>query len=201
MGGERDPRGKGVSLWLMPAGGLRGSLEALIEALARQYRTPVFPPHLTLLPGIPGKEKDALERARELASSLPPIAIRLREVKTSDSFFRCVFLRAERTDALLEAHLRAREAFPLVPPAPFLPHLSLLYGRLLPEEKRAVRRELEGAREMAFLASSLHVFRTQGPPPEWRGRGEFPLLGVKGQGPSVSSTKRRRREASRAGKR
>jgi 2'-5' RNA ligase len=175
MGRAEEPTAKGVSLWLLPAGELRDRLSAWIEELARRYRTPVFPPHLTLLPGIAGQEEDALARAGRLASSLEPLAIRLLEVGTSDSFFRCVFLRAELSEALQKAHLLAREAFPDVPAAPFLPHLSLLYGQLGPKEKRAVRGQLPEARELAFSASSLHVFRTKGPPRDWRGRGEFPL--------------------------
>ncbi|HXB57040.1 MAG TPA: 2'-5' RNA ligase family protein [Vicinamibacteria bacterium] len=177
MGRAADDTAVGMSLWLMPESGVGDRLRVLIEGLARRHRTPSFPPHLTLLGGIPGPEEDALSRVAGLARGLGPIAIRLVDVETSDEYFRCVFVRAEPTEALRAAHVGARAAFANVASTPFRPHLSLLYGRLEPPERAAVLQELGGTLELAFEASRLHVFRTQGPPRDWRPRGAFPLGG------------------------
>jgi 2'-5' RNA ligase len=177
MGRAADDTAVGMSLWLMPEGGVRDRLRVLIGELARRHRTPSFLPHLTLLGGIPGPEEAVLSRAAGLARGLGQIAIRLREVEASDEHFRCVFVQAELTDALRGAHVLARAAFGGAAPTPFLPHLSLLYGRLGPKERAAVLKELGGTLEVAFDASWLHVFRTQGPPRAWRRRGAFPLGG------------------------
>jgi 2'-5' RNA ligase len=176
MGRAADDNAVGMSLWLMPEGAVRDRLRVLIGELARRHRTPLFLPHLTLLGGIPGPEEAALSRAAGLGRALGPIAIRLREVETSDDYFRCVFVRAELTESLRGAHVDARAAFPGAAPTPFLPHLSLLYGRLESPQRAAVLRELGPAQEVAFEASRLHVFRTEGPPRAWRRRGAF-LLG------------------------
>jgi hypothetical protein len=168
MGRAANGTAVGMSLWLMPEGGVGDRLRALIGELARRHRTPAFPPHLTLLVGIPGPEE---------ARSLGPITIRLREVAASDEYFRCVFVQAEPTKALRGAHVDARAAFGGAAPTLFLPHLSLIYGRLGPPERAAVLLELGGTLELAFEASRLHVFRTQGPPRAWRRRGAFPLGG------------------------
>src|SRR5437879_1543205 len=164
MGRTADDIAVGMSLWLMPEGRAGDRLRALIGELARRHRTPSFLPHLTLLGGIPGPEEAALSRAAGPARGLAPIAIRLREVETSDEYFRCVFVRAEPTKALRGAHVDARAALAGAAPTPFKPHLSLLYGRLGPNERAAVLWELGGTLEVAFEASRLHVFRTQGPP-------------------------------------
>ncbi len=177
MGRAADDTAVGMSLWLMPEGGVGDRLRVLIGELARRHRTPSFPPHLTLLGGIPGPEDAALSRAAGLARGLGPIAIRLGAVETSDEYFRCVFVRAEPTEALRGAHVDARAAFAGAAPTPFLPHLSLLYGRLERPQLAAVLRELGGTLEVAFEASRLHLFRTQGPPRAWRRRGAFPLGG------------------------
>jgi 2'-5' RNA ligase len=177
MGRAADDTTVGTSLWLMPEGGVGDRLRVLIGDLARRHRTPSFLPHLTLLAGIPGPEEAALSRAAGLARGLSPIAIRLREVETVDEYFRCVFVRAEPTEALKGAHILARAAFAGVAPTPFLPHLSLLYGRLESSERAAVVRELGGTLEVEFEASRLHVFHTEGPPRAWRRRDAFPLGG------------------------
>jgi 2'-5' RNA ligase len=175
MGRAADDTAVGISLWLMPEGGVGDRLRVLIRDLARRHRTPPFLPHLTLLGGIPGPEEAVLSRAASLARGLGPIAIRLREVDTSDEYFRSVFVRAQQIESLRGAHVGARAAFAGAAPAPFLPHLSLLYGRLEPTRRAAVVRELGGMLEVAFEASRLHVFRTQGPPRAWRRWGAFPL--------------------------
>jgi putative hydrolase of the HAD superfamily len=177
MGRAANGTAVGMSLWLMPEGAVGNRLLVLIRELARRHRTPSFLPHLTLLGGIPGPEEAALSRAAGLARGLGPIAIRLREVETSDDYFRSVFVRAEPTESLRGAHVGARAAFAGTAQTPFRPHLSLLYGRLEPSQRAAVLRELGGTLEVAFEASRLHAFATEGPPRAWRRRGAFPLGG------------------------
>ncbi|HKC14107.1 MAG TPA: 2'-5' RNA ligase family protein [Vicinamibacteria bacterium] len=175
MGGAADDSAVGMSLWLMPEGPVGERLRELIGGLARRYRTPFFPAHLTLLGAIPGPEEAVLSRVADLARGLGPIAIHLLDVETSDEYFRCVFVRAEPTEPLRAAHIDARAAFADAAPTPFRPHLSLLYGRLEPLQRAAVLRELAGTLELTFEASELHVFRTLGPSRDWRPRGAFPL--------------------------
>jgi hypothetical protein len=177
MGRAADDTAVGMSLWLMPEGEVGDRLRVLIRGLARRHQTPSFPPHLTLVGGIPGSEEAVLSRVADMARGLRAIAIRLVDVETSDEYFRCVFLRAEPTEELRGAHTQAGAVFPETAPAPFLPHVSLLYGRLEPPERAVVLRELGGTLKLTFEASRLYVFRTQGPPRAWRRRGAFPLGG------------------------
>ncbi len=172
-----DDTARGLSLWLMPEGATHARLQALILELARKNLTPTFPPHLTLLGGISASEATARAGAAELARQMGRVTIRLGEIETSEAFFRCVYARAELTEALRWAEVRAREPFSEAAPLPFLPHLSLVYGHLPAPAREAVRQALGGALELSFAASRLYLFRTEGPPGAWRLRTVFPLRG------------------------
>jgi 2'-5' RNA ligase len=171
-----DDTARGLSLWLMPEGAAHARLQALILDLAGKNHAPAFPPHLTLLGGISASEAAARAGAAELARQLGPLTIHLGEIETSEAFFRCIYARADLTETLRAAELRAREPFSETA-SPFLPHVSLLYGHLSAPAREALRQDLGGALEVSFTASRLHLFRTEGPPRAWRLCAVFPLQG------------------------
>ncbi len=174
---EGEPRARGVSLWLMPEGDARDRLARLIARLAARFSTPPFPPHVTLLPGIRGREDDLLAVSAALAAGLRPFPVRLRGVDGRDEPFRCLFVPAMRDEPLVAAHAAASSAFGREPDPAFLPHLSLVYGRLPPETKWPLARELTSAVPGSIEAARLHVWRTEGPVGDWREVGTFPLEG------------------------
>jgi 2'-5' RNA ligase len=161
-------RGVGISLWLVPEGSARDRLARLIDRLAARLGTAPFPPHVTLLAGLARPEGEALAAAEGVASSLAPFSVRLGGVDGGDAFFRCLFLRAGRTDALLVAHAAAARAFGRDPDPRFDPHLSLVYGELESRTRADLIRELRSLTERPFDADRLHVWRTVGPVREWR---------------------------------
>jgi 2'-5' RNA ligase len=174
---QGGPRARGVSLWLMPEGDARAPLAHLIARLAERFSTPPFPPHVTLLPGIGGREDDVLAVSAALAAGLRPFPVRLRGVDARDEPFRCLFVPALPDEPLVAAHAAASRRFGREPDPAFLPHLSLVYGSLPPETKGPLARELGAAVPGSIEAARLHVWRTEGPVEDWREVGTFPLGG------------------------
>ena len=169
-----EARAAGISLWLMPRDAARAHLAALIEGLAARLGTRPFAPHLTLLPGIDGRVEDAvLALARSLAATLRPLTIRLESVDGREEHFRCVIALAAADRPLRAAHEAAARAFGRQPDPAFLPHVSLVYGSLASEAKRALIREVGSSAVIAFEAARLHVWRTEGPVEDWREGGAF----------------------------
>ncbi len=165
----------GLSLWLMPEGDARARLSGWIDRLAVRFGTERFPPHLTLLSGLLAREEAAAAALGELAAGLAPFTVRLDSVDGRDERFLCLFVRAVPGPALHAAHAAAARAFDREPEAGYLPHVSLVYGRLGPQQKVEVTREVRSDVSVRFEANRVHLWRTQGPVVDWCEIGSFAL--------------------------
>ena len=124
--------------WLVPAAGpARDRLAGVIARLAAEHGGPVFAPHVTLA-GVGESAPDAAARVLErLVAGVPPFEVALTGVGYEPEFFRSLYLRAEPTAILTALHEAGERAWGL-DPAPYRPHLSLLYARLPEERKPAI---------------------------------------------------------------
>lgn len=161
------------ALWLMPTGQAYRRLARRILSLSRQYSTPRFEPHVTLLSGITAPEQEAHSLSATLAGRLEPLEIRLAEIGFLDEYFRCLFLRVLPTDALMNAHQAAKEVFGLRKQPPYMPHLSLIYGNLPIDVKKKIASGPSTG--LSFEVSSIHLYSVSGPLADWRPAGTFSL--------------------------
>ena len=124
--------------WLVPAAGsVHDRLAGVIARLAAEHAAPVFAPHVTLA-GVVESPADAAARVLgRLVAGVPPFELRLTAVGYEPEFFRSLYLRAEPDAVLTALHEAAGRAWAL-DPAPYRPHLSLLYSRLPEERKPAI---------------------------------------------------------------
>ena len=139
------------SLWLEPPPALASTSAGFIAryAGASGGRCPTFDPHVTLAGGFVGTEAQAKEKSAaivaSLASAFGPLRCDAMEVSAGTRFHQCVYLRMVPTEQLANAHALAARAFGLEPGngggAPFMPHLSLVYGRLTETEREDARRD------------------------------------------------------------
>ncbi len=186
-----EGRGRGFSLWLMPDGESLGRLTTVVGRLAARLGTPAFAPHVTLLAGLAGEEADLVARAEALATRLARLGVELAEVEGRDEYFRCLYVRAEPAASLRARHGRAAAAFGVPPDRDFLPHLSLVYGRLSADEKQRIAESIESDLPVSFEATTLEVWRTEGAVAEWVRRGRFALGGRQSDASSSSSARRK----------
>jgi hypothetical protein len=170
---------RGFSLWLMPPPAVRERYAGLIDRLAARLGTPRFEPHITL-GGCDGTEAQAVARVTALAAHLAPVAVQLGPLETTEQYFRCLYLRAERTAALLGAHRQAALACGVEPDAEFLPHLSLVYGELPKPVKENLLTELGGRLDEVFVTDRIALCLPEGDPSAWRLLGPYPLAGQVG---------------------
>jgi hypothetical protein len=168
----------GLSLWLVPDAAAGALLEAVIAELASRLGGPRFRAHLTLLPGLPGTEAEALVRGATLAAATPPVSLTLARVAHTPAYFRCLFLEAERTAELLGTHQRARRLFGGGPDE-FRPHVSLAYGRLSTAVGEPGARALQEALRlpMTMRGERVEVWATRGDVSRWRALDGFALSG------------------------
>jgi 2'-5' RNA ligase len=164
-----------MSLWLVPDGEVGRQLAGWIDRLAERFRSERFAPHVTLLSGLSLEPAQAEAAVAHVAAELSPFTVRLDGVDGREEHFRCLYALAVADEPLRAAHAAASRAFGREPQADFLPHLSLVYGRLLPEQKHAVAHEAGPEVSLRFLAGQLHLWSTQGAVCEWREQAVVPL--------------------------
>jgi len=159
----------------MPDGRVYKELARLISRLSREWSTDNFEPHVTLLGGLLDSEEAISSRTSQLATWIRPYEINLTAVDYLDEFFRCLFLRVERTESVMDAHLKARRLFKQRRDPKHLPHLSLMYGNFAPAIKERIITKIGRESNWRFRVGTIHVYSTTGKPSDWFRVKEFTL--------------------------
>lgn len=159
---------EGYHLFFEPTGALAHELVETIEVLAKEYQSTAFPPHVTLLAGIPNDSLEAVfQKAHQVASRLTPFVITLEGFGIEGTYFRALYHQATPSLTLSEAHQIARDTFELEESASYMPHLSLLYGLYPKEKKEETIQELSLPVQSSFTADSISLYKTQGAISDW----------------------------------
>ena len=124
--------------WLVPAAGpARDRLAGVIARLAAEHAAPVFAPHVTMAGVVECSPDAAAPVLGRLVAGVPPFEVALTGVGYEPEFFRSLYLRAEPPAILTALHEAGERTWDLNP-APYRPHLSLLYSQLPEERKPAI---------------------------------------------------------------
>ena len=161
----------------MPPGQVCDELSKIISQLSTQYATPVFPPHVTLLGDLAGDAEELSSQAQQLALRLRRFQVALTTVAYLPAYFRCLFIRAEETPALVAANQIARAIFHREQDAKFMPHLSLMYGDFDSKTKQQIVASIRREFKTTFPVNSIHLLSCNGEPKEWYHVHEFEIPG------------------------
>lgn len=159
----------------MPTGEVYLTLANLISDLSKEYSSPRFPPHVTLLGELTGSYEEIESRALRLSLNLRPHAVKLTKVEYLDQYFRALFIRVQETEEIIEATLRATEIFDRQRDPKYMPHLSILYGNFPSATKDKIIRKIGREFALSFEVSSLHLVDTSAQPENWFTTKEFPF--------------------------
>lgn len=168
------------ALWIMPEGAVYDRLRGLIKDLSEEFSTPFFEPHVTVLGRIAGDETEMTDRIVRLGKLVTPFRIRLSTLDYTDEYFRCLFIKVEKSKELALLHNTAKEVFCVQDTTPYMPHLSLIYGNLTTDKKKKIVTETgsEFACELGIRTLHLFLASVNTDPGEWRSVKEFPLAGA-----------------------
>ncbi len=159
MTGISPPR---AALWLLFDESAGAAIAAQIQALADACSAPLFPPHLTLLSGLPDQRTGL---CAQLVPHVRGLVLHSTGARWGESFYQCIFLAVAPADALLSAR-RAAERRSQRHPTPFMPHISLLYSDMPHTERAAICAQLP-ALPQSIPVSALALVRTSGPATGW----------------------------------
>lgn len=171
---EGNPAAKGYALWLVPAEPAFSVLASTISRFAREYSTPRFEPHITLLGGIVLQEEKALAKSASLARILEPFRLELCNIGFLDEDFRCLFVTVVAGYGISGAYRAACRIFARQN-TPYIPHVSLVYGRLPLEVKQRIATGLSSLSGRAFRVRQLSLNRVNGPVHQWKAIQTFDL--------------------------
>ncbi|MBU3940770.1 MAG: 2'-5' RNA ligase family protein [Nanoarchaeota archaeon] len=166
---------KGFSLWLMPSGEVYDILNTLISGLSMEYNTPFFQPHITLLDEVLISEKEIVSKTAQLSSIINPFKIELDEIKYLNEYFSCLFISVKQTNELINANLKAKKIFNRKNDVKYVPHLSLIYGNLLPQIKKEIITEIGRKIPLSFDVNKIYLVSTKGAPKDCYCVKEIPL--------------------------
>jgi 2'-5' RNA ligase len=170
---DGDETAEGTFLWLAPAEPEAAAIRGLIGELSCRLGTEPFDPHVTLL-GPAGPAGEELVRHLRTLAARPALRLPLAGVRGDRTFFRALYAAVEPTPALRALHEEARASIP-APQGPYLPHLSLAYGRLDAAQVDALSRELAPRLPPEITVAHLDAVRTDGPVRAWRREHRFDL--------------------------
>ena len=162
-------------LWIKPSGEVFQTLSRTIRKLATELNTVVFEPHVTLVANLNGSEQELAERGEELSGQIKPFKIFLTEPAYQDEYFKCVFLRVEKTQSIMNANACAGRIFKR-PQEIYEPHVSLVYGDLPEERKKLIIRDLPENVKTDFEAKTVYLIRADSRHPrDWHELAAFRL--------------------------
>jgi 2'-5' RNA ligase len=167
--------GKGYALWLTPEEPAHDLLASQIARLSQEHSTPRFEPHITLVAGITLPEEEIQAKSVALAKTIRPFQIEMGKIGYTDEYFRCIFVHVVPTNRIINTHQAALQAFSLRDDKPYMPHISLAYGKLDPETKKRISAAIEPMQGQTFKVCGFTLWRVAGTPTEWKKIKKFDL--------------------------
>lgn len=156
------------ALWLLPAEPVSTAFADLIESLRKSYRGPGFAPHVTLLGWVTGKEEALAQATAQLAAQVEPITLRPVGLDGEPYYFRCFYLKLDKSEPLLRAHEKASALFSAGHSSDYLPHLSLIYGQLSAPQKTRLQKELIDTLSAEFVVDRVQLVHIAVAVADWR---------------------------------
>ncbi len=124
------------SVWLIPSrNSAYAELRNAINKISYKYSTPSFEPHVTLIGRLLVPEALAIEKISAISNMVGQIKVEFDQIDRTDKYFKSLFVRVKKSDALSIAANITREAFQEKHMSEYMPHLSLMYANMPSEMK------------------------------------------------------------------
>jgi 2'-5' RNA ligase len=181
-------KGRGYSIWLVPPKEAYEPLDDVINRLCAEYsdgnlryQAPYFSPHITLIGGLMGSRNAVAAKTAQLASLIDEFEVKLGGLaELSDEYFKCVFVKVQKTRGIVAANQTARRIFEKKDDPEYMPHISLIYG-FFPKNIRERIMSEEGQRNPDMFSYKFNISRltlclTEDTTDKWSKVGDFDLV-------------------------
>lgn len=162
------PEAKGYSIWLMFQKDDEILFQSIIDELCKEFNSPLFKPHLTLLAGIEEEEENLFNKFSKIVENLNSFYIKVVDVKYSIEFYKSFFLEIEKDKFLEDLFRKAINIFDLkINSSDFHPHISLLYSNESIEIKALLLERFAGLVDKKIFVNKISLVKTEGIPSNW----------------------------------
>ncbi len=155
------------SLWLRPTQDQIDAFTNIISDLSHRYRTKAFPPHITLLAGLTTNLDTLKQVCNKIVDQVHEFGIPLQKIDYTEAYFRNFYLLAENTSDLLNLYKKAVENLTHENNEKYMPHVSLLYGKLDSKTKQVLKEQLTSVYLKTFNCQRLDIYNTTGDILNW----------------------------------
>lgn len=165
------------AIWIIPQEPVYSTLKQAIDQLAKEFSSPTFEPHMTLLVSTRKELSEIEQLVRELANQTEHFEVSLGSVSFSTTYFQSVFVRVNSTAKLMQLNLDAKNLLQEENNV-FMPHISLLYGEhdMATREKAADKIVLPHSK---FMVASFVITPATLNPKDWQHLVTIPLINEK----------------------
>lgn len=160
-------------MWLRPKQEQANELAQIISRLARDYGTPPFPPHVTLLPVIAARSDTIRRVCKKIADTMREFEIPLQGIDYTETYHRNFFILAAPVPALTDLYERTKKVLACKTDEHFMPHLSLLYGSLDLKTKCGLKEEIEGTYPATLHCQGIDLYDIGGDVADWSCIGSY----------------------------
>lgn len=169
----------GHSIWLIPATPELDKLQPLITELSEMAGTDHFSPHITLLGQLNNPREFLIDGIGEICRQTQSFSLKLSQVGMFDSYYRSVILHTQPSHDLDQLHKAAVQLFRVNTKAPFLPHLSVMYGDLPLVQREELMGRVHLDLPISLQVKEMVLMETRGRSHDWREIERFSLRLVK----------------------
>lgn len=162
------PSAIGYSIWLEFDINSASLIRQIIENLSSKFNSPLFDPHLTLLPGIEDDENELISHFSHFVRDLSSFQIEIESVEHSDEFYKCVFLEVKKSNELMDLYSNSKLFFKKEGDKIFNPHISLIYAYLNSNKRMKILEELRAYQFNKYDVKKISLVKTIGLPSDWK---------------------------------
>ncbi|MBN2545625.1 MAG: hypothetical protein JXB50_07505 [Spirochaetes bacterium] len=156
------------SIWLMPEKITFKYFYTIIKNISKEYKSLVFPPHITILGNIiPSDFKQIEKQSILFTENIQSIRINVDKPEIGNNYFKALYLKIKKNNELLQLYQTAKKYF-IHKDSNFYPHLSLYYGYLNKRLKKEIIIKYDFLKIKNFICNQIYIYQTAGKVLNWK---------------------------------
>lgn len=158
---------KKFSIWLRPTQYQIDELTKIISKLTHNYSTTPFPPHFTLISSC-SLDLDSIKQVcKKVSVTQPSFTVNLQGIEYTENYFRNLFILAENNAHLIKIHNRLKEKLKPNDNEEYMPHISLLYGKLDEPVQQELKFKLADSIPNTVHCNRIDIYNCAGNESQW----------------------------------